>query len=294
MNIINCELEYKIPSTLGEGAFWNYKTHELFWVDIEKKKFNVYNPNTKSNKVFDTESKIGTVVPINLREVAIAIEDGIYIVDVDTGESRLFSNIEKDVKNNRLNDGKCDPLGNLWVGSMNMNGDENKGILYKVMADGLVNKMLDNISISNGIVWTKNAKTMYYVDTPTRKIKSYHYNIDDASIIEDEVVINIPENLGFPDGMAIDEHDMLWVCMWGGAAVINFNPISGEIINKVEVPALHVTSCAFGGENLDVLYITTAREGLTSEELKEYPLSGSIFKIVPGVKGCKSPFFKIE
>ena len=166
--------------------------------------------------------------------------------------------------------------------------------LYRVDPDGKATKMLDSITISNGIVWTSDRKTMYYIDTPTRQIRAYDYDNASGNISNERVAVNVPDTLGFPDGMAIDEEDMLWVGMWNGDCVARFNPKTGQLVSKIEVPAHNVTACAFGGENLDTLYITTASLDMTEEERLRYPDAGSIFKAVPGVKGVRSPFFGMK
>ena len=287
-------VEYKTESLLGEGAFWNYKTKELYWVDIEGKQLHIYNPKTKQNKSFATPSRIGTVVPHNETEVIIALEDGIYKMDITTGAINILSDVEHDVKENRFNDGKCDPSGNLWVGSMHFSQSAPKANLYKIDTQGNSEKMLDNITISNGIVWTSDAKTMYYIDTPTGNIRAFDFDSTTNTITNEKIAVTVPTSLGFPDGMAIDEENMLWVGLWNGNAVARFNPSTGALMSKIEVPAHNVTSCAFGGDNLDVLYITTASIDMTEEEKKQYPLAGSIFKVNPGVKGVKSAFFGVQ
>ncbi|GAB1855468.1 SMP-30/gluconolactonase/LRE family protein [Flavobacteriaceae bacterium MHTCC 0001] len=289
---LKAELEYKINAQLGEGAFWNYKTQELYWVDIESKTLNIYNPKTKHNKVFKTKSRIGTIVPINDEEVLIALEDGVYNLNTYSGGSVLFKDMSNKLLESRLNDGKCDPSGRLWVGSMHLKQEHGKANLYTIDSSGNLETKLQNVTISNGIVWTSDKKTMYYIDTPTSQIKTYDYTDKTGEISNEKVAVSIPLELGYPDGMAIDEEDMVWVGMWNGNAVIRFNPKTGELLQKIEVPAHNVTACAFGGKNLDTLYITTASIDMTEEEQKQYPLAGSIFKVVPGVKGVKSTFFK--
>ena len=286
------ELVCEIPSKLGEGAIWNYKTSELYWVDIEGEKLHVFDTETKMNKTLEMPCKIGTVVPcIEESKAVVALEDGIYIVNLKTNELKLLSDIESDMLENRFNDGKCDPNGNLWVGSIYMPQSKPEASLYKVQTDGKVEKMLGNITISNGIVWTKDGKTMYYIDTPTQKIKAYDFDLEKSTISNERVVVEVAKKDGFPDGMAIDENDMLWVGMWNGNAVAQFNPKTGKLIQKIQVPAHNVTSCAFGGENLDELYITTASVDMTEDEKREYPFAGSLFRIKLDVKGVKSTFF---
>ena len=285
-------IAHKIEAKLGEGAFWNHETQEFYWVDIEGKKLHIYNPKLKTNRSLETPSRVGTVVPINATEAVIALEDGIHRINTETGTTSLFAAIEADKPDNRFNDGKCDPNGNLWAGTMSLVGQRKAGSLYRIGPDGTVSKQLDSISTSNGIVWTADKQTMYYIDTGRRNIRAFDYDPDSGNISNERVAVSVPDSLGYPDGMAIDEHDMLWVGMWGGQAVANFNPKTGQLVQKIKIPALNVTACAFGGPNLDTLYITTARQGMKDAQFKEFPNAGSIFKVVPGVKGVKSDFFK--
>lgn len=285
------ELEFEIKAQLGEGAFWNYKTQEFYWVDIIDKKLHIYNPSAKSNKSFEMPSAVSTVVPYTKEEAIVALEDGIYKVNLNSGELSVLSDVEADKPWNRFNDGKCDPNGNLWVGSMHYEQNQKLASVYKVEESGATTKMIDSVTISNGIVWTKDAKTMYYIDTPTGQIVAYDFDKETSTISNKRVAVEVSEEEGLPDGMAIDENDMLWVGMWNGNAVAKFNPKTGKLISKIEVPAHNVTSCAFGGENLDILYITTSSLDMTDEEKEKYPNAGSIFKANPGVKGVKSSFF---
>lgn len=294
MSNLVAQLEFKFESQLGEGAVWNYKTQELYWVDIEGKALHIYNPKTKVNKTFPTPSRIGTVVPYTLTEAVVALEDGIYKLHLETGELSLVSDVEAQQTENRFNDGKCDPLGNLWVGSMHLEQTKPHASLYKIDEKGVAAKMVDSVTISNGIVWTSDAKTMYYIDTPTSKIMGYDFDINTGTISNERVAVEVSLEDGFPDGMTIDSEDMLWVGLWNGNAVARYNPNTGELIRKIEVPAHNVTSCAFGGENLDILFITTASVDMTPEEQKALPLSGSVFKVIPGVKGVKASFFGSE
>ena len=152
--------------------------------------------------------------------------------------------------------------------------------------------MLDSVSISNGIVWTKDKKTMYYNDTPTNTIQGFDYDDKTGNITNRRVVVTIQPGTGSPDGMTIDAEDNLWVALWGGYCVAKFNPRTGELLQKIKVPAPNVSSCAFGGKNLETLYITTARQGMNDDRLKEFPLSGGLFSVKPGVHGVPAGFYK--
>lgn len=283
---------YQVDAALGEGAIWNHETNELFWIDIEGKSLNMLDPKTKQNRSFSTASHIGIVVPKSKDEALVALVDGIYTMNLNTGQTEIFADMKDVLTGCRLNDGKCDPAGRLWVGSMNWQQEKGKADLFMIQNDRSVTTKIDSVTISNGIVWTKDKKTMYYIDTPTSQIKAYDYDNATGNISNGRVAVEVSPDLGFPDGMTIDAEDMVWVGMWNGNAVIRFNPKTGKLLQKIEVPAHNVTSCAFGGENLETLFITTAKLDMTDEEHKKYPLAGSVFKVNPGVKGVKSNFFK--
>jgi len=288
-------LEYKITAKLGEGAFWNHKTSELYWIDILNNKLHRYNPSTRKNRSLKTPSSIGTVAPTSKENKAIvALKDGIYLINTNDGTLELFSNVERELTENRLNDGKCDPKGRLWVGSMALSQEKGKANLYMIDKRGKAELKIAGVTISNGIVWSGDKKTMYYIDTPTAEIKAYDYDNETGAISNERIAVKVSELLGSPDGMAVDENDNLWVGMWNGNAVIQFDSKTGEVLSRVDVPAHNVTSCAFGGDNLDVLYITTASIDMTDEEKQQLPMAGSIFKVKTDVKGVKSPFFKLS
>ncbi len=292
MEPIQAVLEFKSNAKLGEGAFWNHRTRELYWVDIEGKQLNIYNPETKESKSFSTPSRIGTVVPCkNNEEAIIALEDGMYLINTLTGDLKLYASVEADISGNRFNDGKCDPAGRLWVGSMDLKTAEPTANLWRIDSNAKSTKMLDSITISNGIVWSADHKTMYYIDTPTNKIRAFDFNNMAGKITNERVVVEVDPKNGSLDGMAIDEEGMLWVGLWNGNGVARFNPTTGKRIAKIEVPAHNVTACAFGGPDLDKLYITTASIDMTDAEKEQFPDAGSVFVADPGVKGVKSSFF---
>ena len=285
------KVSLEIKSELGEGAFWDHRQQKLYWIDIVGKQVNIFDPVTKENIKFDTPSSVGTVVPKNSKEAVIALEDGIYMLNTVTGKIELLSDVEAEMTYNRFNDGKCDPNGNLWVGSMHWDQSAPKANLYRVEPNGHSTKMLDSVTISNGIVWTSDKKTMYYIDTPTGHIRAFDYDNKTSSISNERVAVVIPESLGFGDGMTIDAENKLWVGLWNGNAVARFDPLTGTLLEKIEVPAHNVTSCSFGGENFETLYITTSSLDMNDEESSKYPLAGALFEVKPGVKGVAGNFF---
>lgn len=289
------ELLLDVQNALGEGSIWNHKTQELWWIDIEGRTLNIYNPKTKTHKTIDVKQRIGTVVPSQDGLSAIvALQTGVWNLNLETEAMTYLTNPEVDTANIRLNDGKCDPDGRFWVGSMHLKQTEYAAALFRITAENdqiSLKEMQDSVTISNGIIWSLDEKTMYYIDTKRGNVRAYDYEKSSGDITNERVVITVSDTLGYPDGMTIDSEGMLWIALWNGDCVSRWNPNTGELLQTIEVPAHNVSSCAFGGENLETLYITSARLDMTDEELKAKPLSGGVFKVKPGVKGVNSYFF---
>ena len=292
--IATASLVYNTNALLGEGAFWDTQNKMLYWIDIEGKKLHLFNPSNSTNRTIQLPQRIGTVVPQNDTTVVMGLEDGIYKLNINTQALTLLSPVEKEATYNRFNDGKCDPNGNLWIGSMHLEQSAPRGKVYKIAPSGKTTMMIDTVTISNGIVWSKDSKTMYYIDTPTGEVRAYDFNPKTSTISNPRVVITVAPKYGYPDGMAIDSNDHLWIGMWNGNAVAKYDPKTGTLLGKIAVPAHNVTSCAFGGQNLDQLFITTASVDMTPKEQEKYPLAGSLFIANPGVKGVKSIRFGNE
>ncbi len=288
---LNAELVLDSKSMLGEGSLWHPKEKKLYWVDIEGKTLHIYDPATGKDKELTVGSRIGTVVPVKSGGALIALQNGIHKIDIRTGKLS-FINAPFTDTGLRFNDGKCDPSGRFWVGTLAVDSRRKGAVLYRIDKDKSVHVVLEGVTISNGIVWTADKKTMYYIDTSTGTVQGFNYDDKTGAISNRRVVVQIPGGYGSPDGMTIDAEGNLWVALWGAGCVGKFNPISGKMILKVKVPAPNVSSCAFGGENLETLYITTARVGVNADMLKEFPLSGGMFAVKPGVRGVPANFYK--
>lgn len=289
--IIPSELLINKSAVLGEGSFWHPQQKILYYVDIDNGILHTYNPVSKEEKAYELGQKVGTVVPVDTGGVVVALKDGIYAYNLQSKKLKLLVSPEKELTENRFNDGKCDPAGRFWVGSM---GPRYKASLYRISANGSFKQMLDSVSTSNGIVWSADKKTMYYIDTPTGAVRAFDYDNKTGEIKNARVVVQFPKGVGYPDGMSIDSEGKLWIAHWGGYCVGRWDPATGNMIAKVEVPAPNVTSCAFGGKNLDILYITTANTGMSEEAKSKYPDSGKVFVANPGVKGTPVNFFKTK
>ncbi|MFW5754778.1 MAG: SMP-30/gluconolactonase/LRE family protein [Marinilabiliaceae bacterium] len=277
---------------LGEGSIWHPEKKAQMWVDITEGRVFMYKPAEGMIHNIELESMVGTVVPAKGEFFAIAAQEtGITGIRED-GSTEILADFPPDAEENvRFNDGKCDPEGRLWIGTMHKQARQGAGKLYMLEDDSLHIKE-PRVTISNGIVWDTDINVMYYIDTPEQCIYAYDYEPETGNISNRRVVVEIPEENGSPDGMAIDSKGKLWVGHWGGHGVYRWDPKNGELLQKIEVPAPNVTSCAFGGKDLKTLYITTAREGLSEDQLAEYPLSGSLFVKDVEIKGTKAFMFK--
>ncbi|WP_336789893.1 SMP-30/gluconolactonase/LRE family protein [Paenibacillus sp. MMO-177] len=275
-----CLLEER--NELGEGPVWDERLQELIWVDIEGRKLHRYRPSDGRKLQVQTEKRISAAVPAEDGTWLIALADGFYRLNLETGNMTLIAHTEEEAAN-RLNDGKCDPAGRFWAGTMSSWRNRN-GHLY-VLEDGKLSKRLGEIGCSNGLAWTADGTVMYYIDTFENYVYAFEYDAASGQIANRRIVIRFPEGEGSPDGMSIDSEGMLWIGHWGGWQIGRWNPLTGEKLATIPIPVQNVTSCAFGGENMDELYITTARIGNDEEQLNKQPLAGAVFRVKLDVKG---------
>ncbi len=288
----SADLLLDTTSTLGEGPVWDWKNKLLFWVDIEGGLLHCYNPIGQEHQKWTFGQMLGAVVPTENSTLLLALETGLALFEPNTETLTKLSVLVNDLPELRYNDGKVGPNGNFWIGSMHKQLVPNSGNLYRVDHNLSVTQVISQTTISNGMAWTADHKQFYYIDTATQQVVQFHFDKNTSEIANRQVVITIPESAGAPDGMAIDEEGMLWIAHWGGFAVRRWNPHTGEVIEKIQLPAPNVTSCCFGGAHLDTLYITTARSGLSESQIKEFPQSGGLFAFQSKVKGTRIQYFK--
>ncbi|MEX2594205.1 MAG: SMP-30/gluconolactonase/LRE family protein [Anditalea sp.] len=276
---------YPSKCILAEGPLWHKERKSCFWVDIESGVLYEYDWHTKEIRTWSFDYKVTLVIQALQNEVILGLNRSIARFDLDTEKLEWLVDLENALPNNRCNDGACDRKGRIWVGTMAMDTQEGAGALYCIEKDGHLQKKLENVTISNGLAWSLDNRTFYYIDTPTQKVQSFLFNEESGEIVFDKIAVQIPAEMGSPDGMAIDEEGMLWIAHYGGFGVYRWDPNTGKLLEKITVPAPNITSCAFAGENLDMLIITTASENMSEVDLKQYPGSGNIFYVKTKVKG---------
>jgi sugar lactone lactonase YvrE len=287
---MDAELVLDAQAELGEGAIWDARSNVLLWVNITADEVHVYDPVSGDDRCLDLGQPVGTIVPRVAGGAAVALKHGFHVLDLESGDTSPIAEPE-DSADHRFNDGKCDPAGRFWAGACHMNCSDPVGTLYCLFADGRVEPRLTELRCPNGIVWTADRRTMYYIDTGAAAIWAFDYDDASGGISNQRTVVEVPAEMGFPDGMTIDAEGRLWVAHWGGCAVHCWDPGSGEVVATVNVPAKQVTSCAFGGPALDTLYITSARKGLADDELERHPASGGLFGCRPGAVGVPAVGF---
>ncbi|MGV8879393.1 MAG: SMP-30/gluconolactonase/LRE family protein [Sphingobacteriaceae bacterium] len=271
--------------TLGEGPVWHAERKCCFWVDIEKGILYEYNWISTLTRFWEFKYRVTLVMPGKGNQLVLALNAGIAKFDLETEKLEWLLDIAQKPNEIRCNDGACDRQGRLWVGTMHLAHKAAAGALYCVDQQLNVQKKIDHTTISNGLVWSLDNTRLYYIDSAMQLVRSFRYEESSGDIQFEQNVVEIPAEMGTPDGMTIDAEGMLWVAHWGGFGVYRWNPFNGLLLDKIEVPVPQVTSCTFAGDDLDHLVITTARENFTAKEASEYPESGNTFWIKTALKG---------
>jgi sugar lactone lactonase YvrE len=266
-------------SQLGEGPVWDDRNASVLWVDIIRGHVHRWKPAEATYSRIDLGEMVGVVAMRENGQLIAGIRSGIALVDALTGTITRKHAPESHLPENRFNDGKCDPGGRFWAGTMPLSGNRPDGSLYLIGIDGSLHRMLTGVTISNGLAWSHDLKRMYYIDTPTFEVACFDYDNATGSIDRRRTAFKIPRSEGAPDGMTIDAEGMLWVAHWGGWQVTRWDPEKGVMIDRIKLPVSNVTSCTFGGPDFRDLYITSAREGLSAAQLEQQPLAGSLFVV---------------
>jgi len=278
-----------VDNELGEGPVWNVDEQTLYWVNISRGAFHRLQPATGKHERFEIGMSLGVLGFRASGGLVMATQRGLAFWDEKTHTLTHVAEPEVDIPNSRFNDGAMDRQGRFWAGTA-VNGKED-GTLYRLDADLSVHKMETGISCSNGIGWSPDNKIMYYTDSPFCAIYAYDFDAVSGEIANRRVCIHTPEGDGVPDGLTVDSEGFIWSARWDGWKVSRYDP-QGKLEREIKVPVRFVTSCAFGGEQLDTLYITTAYGGESLAEVKKtQPWAGDVVKAYPGVKGLPAPKF---
>jgi sugar lactone lactonase YvrE len=270
---------------LGEGPAWDDEGGFIYWVDIKAPALLRYRPAGGEVRRWDLPEPVGAAVPRTRGGLLLALQGGFAFFDPDTGDLRRLFDPEPASPQNRLNDGKCDALGRFWVGSMHDPEQDPSGHLYRLDSDFNFERFAMGFVVTNGPTWSGDGRTFYFTDSAERRIYAFDFDMAAGRLGARRLFVQVPPADGHPDGQCIDAEDHLWTAHWNGGRVTRYRP-DGTVDRVIEIPAPLVTSCCFGGEALDTLYITTARVGLKASALQAAPLSGGLFAVTGlGVTG---------
>lgn len=278
----------EVRASLGEGPVWDQSSGQLLWIDIVSHRLFRTVLATGRTDSLCLPHPVGVVVPRAIGGYMAALEDGFWSLDDEDGAERVAA-VEADDPGTRFNDGACDPQGRFWAGTMAWDGSAGQGSLYRLDGDGTVTRILEGVGISNGLGWSPDGTTMYYSDSLTGRIDAFDFDARDGSISRRRPFVTLSREMGVPDGLCVDAEGGVWLATWGGWCVRRYLP-DGSADVVLRLPVAQVSSCAFGGDDLGLLFVTTAREGLTSDERRAQPLAGRLFRAEPGIRGltCSS------
>jgi len=287
-NLPEAELFVDARARLGEGPVWDARSERLVWVDIEGMALHSTDPRTGATTTQPVPMPIGVAVPRQSGGFVAALEDGFYAID-DGGESELIAAVDNRARGLRFNDGACDAAGRFLAGTMAYDFRPGAGSLYRLEPDLSVSRLLEAVTISNGIGWSPDGGTMYYVDTPTTRIDAFDYDVDSGAMSRRRPFVEI-EGKGRPDGLCVDVEGAVWIALWPGWSVRRYLA-DGTLDAILPLPVAEVSSCVFGGPSLDELFITSAWSTLSDEERAAQPHAGSLFRASVGTRGVPRASF---
>jgi sugar lactone lactonase YvrE len=274
---------------VGEGPLWDPRAGLLYWVDITPGRLYSWHPRMGVRTVIEAEQTLGSVALQAGGGLVLALRDGLHVLTPE-GAIDVLLRVDADSPSHSLNDSGCDRAGRLWVGRVADDESPESGCLYRISPDLGIARAVDRTTLANGVGWSPDDRTMYFADSTTLTVFAFDYDLQTGTATSRREFVRTEPADGLPDGLTVDEEGFVWVAYWGGWCVRRFSP-DGRLDRVVEVPVAQVSSCTFGGERLDELYITTAAFQLTGAERSEQPAAGSLFRARPGVRGLPpNPF----
>jgi sugar lactone lactonase YvrE len=288
------------PSVLGESPLWHPQQQVLFWCDIPGHKLNRFDPRSSAHQQWSFETDVACCAPLLDGDLLLAMRDGLWRFSPASGQRSLLAAPPYDPSKERFNDGKADPLGRLWVGTIYEPREPALAALYRFDRERL-ERMAGDVTVSNGLAWSPDARTMYWSDTKAHTVYALDFNAADGAIAHRRVFATFPAKTagqdlatygGRPDGAAMDAEGCYWVSMFEGARVLRLSP-RGEVVSEIRLPVRCPTMPCFGGPDLQTLYVTTARENRPAEELAREPWAGCVLQLRVDVPGLPAYFARL-
>jgi sugar lactone lactonase YvrE len=268
---------------LGEGPHWDDRAGELLWVDITRGRIHAWRPTNGLKRTERLDGEVSAVVP-RADAPGHIVAAGHRLLLRDGEAERTLAVVEEDLADNRFNDCKCDPQGRLWAGTMSKTRTPGMAALYRLAPGGELERVIEGTTISNGLAWSPAGDTLYFIDSTTQRVDAFDFDAATGDISDRRTLVEIDPADGLPDGMTVDAEGGIWVCLFGSAAIRRYTP-NGRLDATIPLPTTNPTSPAFGGPDLQTLYITTARHRLTPDQLAAEPLAGALLALEPGIRG---------
>jgi len=292
MRTLPVECVVREKAIVGESPVWCPTEKVLYWVDITGQKIHRFHPSTGVNDTFNLPEPVTALALRAKGGLVLSLKKDFALFDLETQQLTYLDDPEQDKPDNRFNDAKCDRQGRFWAGTMgNVHWDAPSGALYRLDASGTITCHQTDVICANGMGWSPDNRVMYFTESFRYSVFAYDFDAAAGTLSNRRVFATLGrESGGFPDGLTVDAEGYVWSVHNAIGKVVRYTP-NGEIERTIELPVPRPCGCIFGGDNLDVFYITTARETLTPEQIAKYPLSGSLFAAVPGVHGIAEPQF---
>jgi sugar lactone lactonase YvrE len=281
-------LAFDLRAGLGEGALWDWRHDLLVSVDILAGRVLVNDPGDGSTRSIEVGQPVSAAMLRGEHELLLAMRDGFSTLDLESGSFEPLVAVESDNRANRMNDAACDARGRCFAGTMAFDTSPGAGTLYCLDGDLSVHAVLSGLTISNGLGWSPSGSVMYHIDSMAGGVDAHDFDERTGALTGKRRLVDTDPSWGLPDGLAVDAEGGIWVAFWGGSAVRRFGP-GGELSETIELPATNPTRPAFGGANLDQLYVTTAQ--LEPQQTVDGDGGGGIYLLEPGVRGMRAnPF----
>jgi sugar lactone lactonase YvrE len=271
-------------AVVGEGPVWDQRTAVLRWLDALAPAAHAFDPVTGENRTLRAPNIIGAILPSSDGGCIAATKQGLEKVDLATGQFTPIYNPEAHLPGNRFNDAKTDRRGRIWSGSMSLDASMPSGSLYCFDTVTSARAVDGGFQVSNGLGWSPDDRTMYFVDTGVGTVFSYPFDLASGTVGDRRTFLQFDPKEGKPDGLSVDSQGNIWIAMWDGWRIACYSP-EGRLLREIDLPVPRPSSCCFGGDDLTTLYITSASVRLPAAVLEEAPLSGGLFSIDVGVAG---------
>lgn len=288
---ITAELASKLECDVAEGPFWDDSEQQLYFVDIVNKQIKIFSSSSTPVETIQFNQEISAVFLDQKSDLIVAVRDGIFAATRDGVLEVSLAPIELEDTSIRTNDAKCDANGRMWVGTMAFDFTPGAAALFS-FDSRVLKEVVPDLTVSNGIGWSLDKKTMYFIDSPTKRVDSFDFDLESGELGNRRPFLLLSDLDAFPDGLTTDEDGGVWVALFGGGEVRRFDA-QGTLTHIVEIPVKQVTSCCFGGADMSELYITTAQNGMDADSLIRQPLAGSLFRAKTTFKGSKSNRFGV-